>query len=55
MAGIFAFFAAPLVGLLTLLLFRMSLEMTIVLFRIESNTRETKDLLREIKEQLGQK
>ena len=46
-----ALFAIPL----SLLCWRMALELDKVVFRIEKNTRATKDLLREIKEQLGEK
>jgi len=31
------------------------LELEVIFFRIETNTRETKEYLREIKEQLGKK
>ena len=41
-----------LVTALFLLFTRMGLELAIVFFRVETNTRETKECLREIKEQL---
>jgi len=46
-----ALFAVPI----SLLLCRMSLELKVIFFRIESNTRESKEHLREIKELLAQK
>ena len=53
--GMMAFLVTPLATALSLLFWRMALELDKVVFRIEKNTRETKDLLREIKEQLGKK
>ena len=47
--------AVPLITVLSLLFFRMVLKLEVIFFRIETNTRETKDLLREIKEQLEKK
>jgi len=46
-----ALFAVPI----SLLFCRMVLELGVVFFRIESNTRESKEHLREIKELLAQK
>ena len=40
---------------LSLLFCRMALELDVILFRIETNTRESKEYLREIKELLAQK
>ena len=48
-APIVAFVLSVPLALLSLLFSRMSLELTIVLFRIESNTRATKERLEELK------
>ena len=55
MTGMISLVLVPLITAISLLFTRMALEFDKVVFRIESNTRETKDLLREIKEQLGKK
>jgi len=47
--------AVPLITVISLLFSRMGLEFVAMCFRIEKNTRETKEYLREIKEQLGGK
>ena len=49
------FLVALVVVPVSLLLCRMSLELNVIFFRIESNTRESKECLREIKELLAQK
>ena len=51
--AVLSLFVVPLIALVSILFCRMFLELDVVLFRIESNTRETRDLLREIKEQLA--
>ena len=51
--GAISLLVVPLVTAISLLFCRMGLELEVIFFRIESNTRETKEYLREIKEQLG--
>ena len=53
--GVISLVLVPLITAISLLFTRMALEFDKVVFRIETNTRETKDLLREIKEELGKK
>ena len=53
--GVISLLAVPLITLVSLLSCRMALELEVIFFRIETNTRETKEYLREIKEQLGKK
>ena len=55
MTGMISLVLVPLITAISLLFTRMALEFDKVVFRIETNTRETKDLLREIKEQLEKK
>ena len=52
MTGVVSLVLVPLITVISLLCSRMTLEACKAFFRIEKNTRETKDLLREIKEQL---
>ena len=51
-AGMVSLIIVPLFTIILLLSSRMALEYLKITFRIELNTRETRDLLREIKEQL---
>jgi len=53
--GVISLLVVPLLTAISLLFFRMCLELEVIFFRIESNTRETKEYLREIKEQLERK
>ena len=50
--GAISLLVVPLITAISLLFCRMGLELEVIFFRIESNTRETKEYLREIKEQL---
>ena len=47
--------AVPLITFMSLIFCRMVLELVAIFFRIETNTRESKEHLREIKELLSQK
>jgi len=53
--GTISLLAVPLTALILLLSSRMALELAVIFFRIETNTRETKEYLCEIKELLGKK